>query len=62
LHLDKRNSTNNCFLQYKFEENIYALLERKIDNKSNKKNKLNKNLNNINAAKSIIINNSYLII
>jgi hypothetical protein len=62
LHLNKRNSTNNCFLQNKLEEDVYILLEKKTNNKSNKENKLNKNLNNINAAKSTTISNDYLII
>ncbi len=62
LYLNKRNSTNSCFLQNKLEKDIYILLRKEIDNKSNRENKLNKNLNNINAAKSTIVSNSYLII
>ena len=62
LHLNKRNSTNNCFLQDKLEEDIYALLRKKIDNESDKEKKSNKNLNNVDATKSAIVSNSYLII
>jgi len=62
LHLNKRNSTNNCFLQNKFEEDIYALLRKETNNESNKENKSNKNLNNVDATKFAIISNSYSII
>jgi len=62
LHLNERNSTNNCFLQNKLEENVYTLLRKETNNESDKKNKLNKNLNNVNIAKSIVVSNSYLII
>jgi hypothetical protein len=62
LHLNKRNSINNCFLQNKLEEDIYILLKKEIDNESNKENKSNKNLNNVNTTKSTIVSNSYSII
>jgi hypothetical protein len=62
LHLNERNSTNNCFLRNKLEENVYTLLRKETNNESDKKNKLNKNLNNVNIAKSIVVSNSYLII
>ncbi len=62
MHLNERNSTNNCFLQNKLEENIYTLLRKETNNESNRENKSNKNLNNVNIAKSIAISSSYSIV
>jgi len=62
LHLNERNSTNNCFLQDELEENVYASLRKETNNKSDKENKSNKNLNNVDATKSTIVSDNYLMI
>jgi len=62
LHLNERNSINSCFLQDELEEDVYASLRRETNNESDKENKSNKNLNNVDAAKSIVVSNNYLII